>query len=49
MVKVTHWENISSNKPQVLMKSMNMGIWEICASDQLFIRGSYTEIKFYKK
>ena len=28
------------------MKSMNMGIWEIGVSNQLFIRDSYTEIKF---
>ena len=28
---------------------MNMDIWEIGASSELFIRGSYTQIKFKKK
>ena len=31
------------------MKSMNMCIWEIGTLNQLFIRGSYTEIKFPRK
>ena len=30
-------------------KIMNIGIWEIVASNQLFIRCFYTEIKFSKK
>ena len=41
-------ENTPSNKAQALRKSMNMNILEIAASNQLFIRGFYTEIKFSK-
>ena len=47
--KDAHKENTSSNKTQALTKSVNMGISEIGASNQLLIRGSYTEIKFFKK
>ena len=39
-----HRENALTNKTQVLMKSMNMAIWVIGTLNQLFIRGSYTEI-----
>ena len=34
------------NKTRALTKSMNMDIWAIGTSNQLFIRGSYTEIRF---
>ena len=37
------------NKTQVLTKSMNMGIWVVVTSNQLFITGSFTETKFSKK
>ena len=33
----------------VFMKSMNMYIWGIGTVDQLFVRSSYTQIKFSKK
>ena len=33
----------------VFMKSMNMYIWDIGTVDQLFVRSSYTQIKFSKK
>ena len=33
----------------MLAKSMNMGTWVVGTLNQLFIRGSYTEIKFLKK
>ena len=36
-------------KPPWLTKSMNMDIWVIGILNQLFIRGSYTQIKFSKK
>ena len=45
--KDTHKENTISNKNQVFAKSMNMGVWVVGASHQLFIRDSYT--KFSKK
>ena len=45
----THSKNAPSNKTQVIIKSMNMEIWEVGTLNQLFIRGSYTEIKFSKK
>ena len=48
-VKDTDRENAPSNKTPALTKSMNMGIWVVGTTNQLFIRGSYTEIKFSKK
>ena len=47
-IQDSHRENTPSNKTQALTKSMNMCIREIGASNQLFIRGSYTEIKSSK-
>ena len=38
-----------SNKASALTKSMNMDIWVGVTSNQLFIRGSYTETNFSKK
>ena len=35
-------------KLKVLLKSINMYIWAIGILNQLFIRGSYTQIKFQK-
>ena len=37
----THREKASSNKTPAFTKSMNMDIWVVCVSNQLFIRGSY--------
>ena len=39
-VEDTHWEKAPSNKPPALAKSMNIGIWVVGASNQLFLRGS---------
>ena len=30
------------------MKSMNIDLWVLCTLNKLFIRGSFTEIKFQK-
>ena len=43
----TQRENIPSN--QTLTKSVNMRIWEIDTLNQVFMKGSYTEIEFSKK
>ena len=48
LVKDIERENTPSNKTQALTKSVNMCIWEIRVSNQLFTKGSYTEIKFLK-
>ena len=40
LLKNTHKENAPSNKTRALTKSMNIYIWEIGASNQLFIRYS---------
>ena len=45
----TQGEKAPSNKTLVLTKSTNMGIWAVDTTNQLFIRGSWTEIKFSKK
>ena len=45
----TYSEKAPSNKTQVLTKSMNLSIWVVVTLNQLFIRGSYTEIKFSEK
>ena len=45
--KDTHKKNTTLNKTRTLTKSMNMGIWPICALNQLFVRG--TQIRFSKK
>ena len=47
-VKDNHRENTPSNKTQGLTKSLNMDIWEIGTLNQLFIRGSYTQVNFSK-
>ena len=46
--KDTHRENTPSNKTKALAKGINMWIWEIRTLNQLFVRGSYTGIKFFK-
>ena len=45
-VKGTHKENALINKTQVLTKRIKIDIWVISTLNQLFIRGSFTEIKF---
>ena len=47
--KDTHMEKKSSSKIQGLTKSINMDILIIGTLNQLFMRGSYTQIKFSKK
>ena len=39
-IKDTHREKAPSNKIPALTKSMNMGIWVVGISNQLFIRDS---------
>ena len=45
-MKDIHRENALTNKTQVLT---NMGIWVTITLNQLFTRGSYTELKFSKQ
>ena len=40
ILKNTHKEKALSNKTQALTKSMNMNIWVVGKSNQLFKRGS---------
>ena len=47
--KDTHREKAPSNKTSTLSKYMNMEIWVIGTSKQLFMRGSETEAQFSKK
>ena len=42
-------EKSPSNKTPALSDSMNMDIWVVGTSHQLFIIGSYIETKFSKK
>ena len=49
LFKNTHREKAPSNKTPALTKSMNMDIWVVGTSNQLFLKGSYTEAKFSKK
>ena len=49
IIKVTHRECTPSNKTKVLLKSMNMYMWGIGTVNPLFVRGSYTLIKIFKK
>ena len=39
----SHRDKAPSNKTPTLTKSINMDIWVVVTSNQLFIRGSYTE------
>ena len=47
--KDTHMDKASSNKIPVLTKSMDIDIWVVVTSNQLFIRDSCSETKFSKK
>ena len=40
LFKDTYREKVPSNKTQALTKGMNMEIWLVGTSDQLFLRGS---------
>ena len=46
---LTRRENAPSSKTQEYKKSMNIDIWVVGTLTQLFIRGSYTAIRFSKK
>ena len=48
IIKDTHWKNTPS-KNEVLTKTINRYIWGIDTVNQLFVRCSYTQIKFSKK
>ena len=45
----TDREKAVLSKPLTLSKSMSMDVRVVVMSNQLFIRGSYTETKFSKK
>ena len=47
-IKDIHRKNKPSNKTETLTKSIKMYIWEIGTLNQLFMRGSYTQINFSK-
>ena len=40
VINDTHKEKAPSNKTSALLKSMNMNIWVVGTSNQLFIQGS---------
>ena len=48
-LKDTRMEKAPSNETPALTKSVSMVIWVAGTSNDLFIRGSYTEAKFSKK
>ena len=48
-LKDTHREKAPSNKTPALRKRTKMGVWAVGILNQLFIRGSLTEIKLSKK
>ena len=48
-LKDIHREKASSIKSPVLTKTMNMGIYVVDTSNQLFIGGFYTDVKLYNK
>ena len=47
--KDTHREKAPWTKTPALAESINMDIWVVGTSSQLFIAGSYTETKFSEK
>ena len=49
LFKDTHRENKHPQIKQALTKSMNVDIWVAGTLNLLFIKGSYAEIKFFKK
>lgn len=49
LLKDTHKAKTPSNKTEMYTKSMTVYIWAIVILNQLFIRESYTQIRFSKK
>ena len=49
LLKDTNREKAPSNETQALTGSMNMDILVVGTLNQLFVRGSYTEVKLWKK
>ena len=49
LLRILTGKKAHSNITEALTKSMNMYIWVIGILNQLFIRDSYTPIKFLKK
>ena len=47
-IKDTHKENTPSNTTETLSESMNMYLWAIGTSNQLFIRGSSPQTMLWK-
>ena len=47
-IKDTHMENAPQNKTQTIKKNINMDIQVVCTLGKLFIRSSYTKVKFSK-
>ena len=48
-IKDTHREDTPSSKTEALSKSINVYIWAVGTLNQLFIRGSCTQIKFSER
>ena len=48
LLKDTHRKKAPSNKTPMILKGINVNIWVVGTSNQLFIRGSETEAKFLK-
>ena len=48
IIKHTHREKVPWNKTPARIKGMNMDIWLVGTSNQVFLRGSYTETKISK-
>ena len=48
-IEDTHRRNAASNKFKALTRRMKMDIWVVSSLNQLFIRGTYSNIKFSKK
>ena len=48
MFKDIHRKKAPSNKTPMILKGINVNIWVVGTSNQLFIRGCETETKFLK-
>ena len=48
MFKDIHRKKAPSNKTPMILKGINVNIWVVGTSNQLFIRGCETETKFFK-
>ena len=49
VLKIPTWKKHPQIKLQRLQKSLNIDIWVVGTSNQLFTKGSQTETKFSKK